>query len=169
MIFIKYLTLILIFIISISIGFLISKKYKNRVKTLQDMRNALNIFETKIKFTYASIPETFEEISNQIDGEVGNIFKNSTILMDKVSAGEAWDISINNVESSMNEEDKNILKNLSKLLGKTDIEGQISEIRLVSNFLDKQIKIAEKEKIKNEKMYKTLGGIIGLALVIILA
>ena len=54
------------------------------------------------------------------------------------------------------------------MLGKTDVEGQISEIKLVDNFLDTQIKLAQQDRKKNEKMYKTLGGIIGLALVIIL-
>ena len=54
------------------------------------------------------------------------------------------------------------------MLGKTDLEGQISEIKLVQNFLNTQIDLAEKEKQKNEKLYKTLGGVIGLAIVIIL-
>ena len=54
------------------------------------------------------------------------------------------------------------------MLGKTDLEGQVSEIKLVQNFLNTQIDIAEKEKQKNEKLYKTLGGVIGLAIVIIL-
>lgn len=48
------------------------------------------------------------------------------------------------------------------------MEGQISEIRLVKEFLSTQIENAESEKNKNEKMYKMLGGIIGLVLVIIL-
>lgn len=48
------------------------------------------------------------------------------------------------------------------------MEGQISEIELVSHFLDTQIEKAEKERTKNEKLYKTLGGIIGAVLFIIL-
>ena len=54
------------------------------------------------------------------------------------------------------------------MLGKTDIDGQVSEIRLTNKFLDVQIKDAENEKLKNEKLYKTLGATVGLALVIIL-
>lgn len=39
---------------------------------------------------------------------------------------------------------------------------------MTEGFLNKQIKQAEQEKIKNEKLYKKLGTVIGLAIVIIL-
>lgn len=169
MIVIKFLILVLVFASSLYIGFLIAKKYKNRVKELKDMKNALNMFETKIKFTYASIPEIFEEISKQFTEEtIGNIFKTASILMKDKTAGEAWSEGIDIVSSNMTLEDKTILKNLGKLLGKTDAEGQISEIKLVVDFLNTQIELAETDRRKNEKMYKTLGGIIGLTLVIVL-
>ena len=69
---------------------------------------------------------------------------------------------------NINEEDKNALNNLSKLLGKTDLEGQLNQIEMTSDFLDEQIKKAEKEKNKNEKMYRTLGMILGMTIVVIL-
>ena len=169
MMIIKFLILSLVFASSLSIGFLIAKKYENRVKELKDMKNAQNMFETKIKFTYASVPEIFEEIAKQFGEEiVGQIFRTASILMKDKSAGEAWNEGIDTVNSNMTLEDKSTLKNLGKLLGKTDLEGQISEIRLVTDLLDTQIELAEIDRRKNEKMYKTLGGIIGLTLVIIL-
>ena len=58
---------------------------------------------------------------------------------------------------------------MSKLLGKTNLEGQVSEIKLTQSFLKKQIEYAEQERQKNEKLYKTLGMTIGLAIVILLA
>ena len=167
MIFVKIVILILVFGSSFSIGKLIAGKYINRVKELKEMKSALNIFETKIKFTYESVPEIFEQIGNQMEGNIGSVFKESSKKMKDVSAGEAWIQSIEKTESNLNKEDKEILKKLGKLLGRTDVDGQISEIELVSNFLDTQIDIAENERSKNEKMYKTLGGIIGLTLVII--
>ena len=75
---IKFFLLICIFITSLYIGLLISQKYANRVKELKEMKSALNIFETKIKFTYASIPEIFEEISKQMDKSIGDLFRNGT-------------------------------------------------------------------------------------------
>ena len=80
---IKYLMLLLILLSSTYIGILISKKYTNRVKELKQMKNALNIFSTKIKFTYEPIPEMFYEISNKIEAQIGEIFKNASEKMKK--------------------------------------------------------------------------------------
>ncbi len=46
--------------------------------------------------------------------------------------------------------------------------GQLSEIALVEGFLSDQIVTATEEQKKNEKLYKSLGIIVGLGAVIIL-
>lgn len=157
-----------IFLSCSAIGLLISKKYEERVMELKEFKNALNMFKTKVKFTYEPIPEIFEQISKQIETNTGRIFKLASCNMEVLAAGEAWDMAVDTNILSINEEDKSILKNLSKLLGQTDIEGQINQIELTSKFLDEQIEKAERERLKNEKMYRTLGMVIGLAIVIIL-
>ncbi len=68
----------------------------------------------------------------------------------------------------MKQEDIEVLKNLAKLLGISDIDGQISQIEMTQNFLDTQLKQAQEEKQKNEKLYQKLGTIIGLAIVVML-
>ena len=83
-------------------------------------------------------------------------------------AGDAWEKRIDSSNIMLLQDDKEALKSLGKLLGKTDIEGQISQIRLVNNFLDIQIEEATESKNKNEKMYKKLGLIVGIATVIVL-
>ena len=89
-------------------------------------------------------------------------------LMEKMYASKAWEEAIDTTDSYLNKEDKITIKMLSKLLGITDIEGQISQIEITKSFLKKQIDEAEKEKQKNEKLYKKLGFSIGTAIVIIL-
>ena len=165
---IKYVTLFMILISSSYIGILMSKKYSNRVKELKEFKNALNIFSTQIKFTYEPIPTIFLQISERLKSNVGYIFKNAYENMETLNAGDAWERAIDNSNISLDKEDKNIIKNLSNLLGKVDLDGQLKEIELVDNFLDIQIQKAEDEKKKNEKLYKTLGITIGLVVVIIL-
>ena len=84
------------------------------------------------------------------------------------STNDVWTNCIQEADISINQEDKNVLKKLGKLLGQTDVEGQISEIEVTQNFLDMQIEKAEEAKKKNQKMYKTLGIVMGLVFVIIL-
>lgn len=167
MLLIKLFILFCIFSSSLYIGILISNKYVTREKELKEMKNALNMFQTKMKFTYESIPEIFQEISGKIDKSIRDIFILSSKKMKEFPAGDAWNKAIEQSNTNMTVEDKEVLKGLGRLLGKTDIEGQISEIELTKQFLDTQIDIAEKERSKNEKLYKTIGGVVGLALVII--
>ncbi len=88
--------------------------------------------------------------------------------METKTANLAWEEAIDQSQTSLSKEDKYVLKTLSKLLGQTDIEGQIAQIEITQKFLETQIKEAQEEKQKNEKLYSKLGTTIGLAIVIIL-
>ena len=64
--FIKYSMLLLVFISSTLIGKYIAQHYYYRLKELEDIRTALNILKSKIKFTYEPLPDVFLEISRKI-------------------------------------------------------------------------------------------------------
>lgn len=164
----KYIMLVFIFIGASLIGKILSQKYKYRVKELEEIKNALNIFKSKIKFTYEPIPEIFEEIAKSSNQNIGNIFKMAKEQMKEKTAEIAWKEAISNSENNLNSEDKQALSLLSKMLGQTDVDGQISQIEITQNFLGVQIKQALEEKQKNEKLYSRLGTTIGLVIVIIL-
>lgn len=168
MLVIKVLIYSFIFLSCSLIGILISKKYSNRVNELKEFKNALNIFKTKIRYTYEPIPEIFTEISENINSNISNVFKIAAEKMEVCAAGEAWDLALKVDDLNIDDEDRTALKNLSKLLGKTDLEGQLSQIEMTSDFLDKQIRKAENQKEKSERMYRTLGMIMGMVIVIIL-
>ena len=164
----KGIILILVFASCSGIGILLAKKYADRVEELKQIKASLNIFETKVKMTYEPIPKIFSDIAQSNNKKTETLFKVASKKMQEKHAGQAWQEAIEQTNLSINKEDKNILKGLSKMLGKVDVEGQVSEIKLVQTFLDTQIEEAENEKKKNTKMYKTLGVTTGLAIVIIL-
>ncbi len=165
---IKYFILFLILVLSTLIGKFLSKKYVYRLEELEDIKNAFNILKTKIKFTYEPIPEVFGEISKNVNKNIGNIFSFAKEEMKEKPASEAWEEAVEKTECNLKKEDKKIIKTLSKLLGQTDIEGQISQIEITEEFLEGQIKEADEERRKNEKLYTRLGTVLGLAIVIIL-
>lgn len=165
---VKYLLLIGIFGLSTSIGFLISKSYQNRVVELKEFKTILNIMKTKIKFTYEPLAEIFKQIAKDYDTEIEKIFGQMANQLSYYQVKEVWENCIQDADISIKQEDKDVLKKLGKLLGQTDVEGQISEIEVTENFLNMQIENAEEEKKKNQKIYKTLGVVAGLVFVIIL-
>lgn len=165
---IKYCMLFLVLVACSLIGKYVAKKYVIRVNELEEIKNALNMFHSKIKFTYEPISEIFREIAKNTSPNVGQVFDLADQKMQEVSANLAWEQAIDESQNNLTKEDKRVLKTLSKLLGQTDVEGQISQIEITQEFLEAQLKEAQEQKEKNEKLYSKLGTTIGLAIVIIL-
>lgn len=113
---IKYLILFLIFISSVLIGKYISQQYLYRLKELEEIKNALNIFKSKIKFTYEPIPEIFEEISKNTSCNISNLFVQAKEKMKNKTASIAWEEVTDEFAGNLNKEDKQAIKTLSKLL-----------------------------------------------------
>ena len=142
---------------SCKIGILISKKYIYRLDELEEMKNNLQIIENKIKYTYEPLEEIFIDISEISSSNISMIFKKA-----------ASNIKKRGTETALTKEDKSMIEEFSTLLGKTNKEGQINQIKYVINLLDIQIEKARIEREKNEKIYKKLGLILGIGLVIII-
>lgn len=168
MIFIKVIILISIFWTISQIGMKLAKRYVARANNLKQIKKALKILEAKITYTYDMLPDLFYEIASRVKGPVGELFKHTGDRMQLEFAGEAWENAIDRCEIELTMEDKDTLKTLGKLLGTTDIEGQLNQLSLVNCFLDEQIKEATDSKNKNSTMYRKLGIIVGLAVTIVL-
>ncbi len=168
MIVIKYIIIFLVFLICFLLGNIISKRYTLRVKELKDFSNALNIIENKIKFTYEPLSEIFIQTSRLLSENISNIFINASSYMKEFNSEEAWNKGVDGTSTYLNKEDIENITSFGKLIGKTDKEGQVSHIELTRSFIELQLEKARKEEEKNAKMYKTLGAMIGLVIVIIL-
>ncbi len=169
----KILFLFSIFVLSTMIGSLVAKRYLSRVKELEELISALEILESRMNYTYDTIPEIFDFIARHLKTNVKNIFEYSAekIGMDKnYSAGELFNATIDEekILLELNETDIDILKGLSVSLGQVDLESQVKNIRLIIRTLTKQLEEARTEKDKNFKLCRNMGAILGLFIVIIL-
>ena len=114
--------LVIVFVLSTILGRKLSMKYKNRLVELENMKIALNIFKTKINYTYSPIPEIFDEISNKIGGNIGKIFKTAKEKMKFENANIAWEESIK--KESYLKLGKPLLKNRMESLYKTSTDAK---------------------------------------------
>ena len=162
----KYMLLIFIAFVTSYIGFLKAADYEVRCLDLKLFQNALIMFKSKIEFTHEPIKNIFESISHIIYQDKDNVFLNTNIQDD--SLYNSWSKAVDMTKKGFNNEDIKIIKSFGKLLGKTDINGQINEIELTLKLIEKQIENAEKEREKNSKLYKTLGITCGIGICIIL-
>lgn len=165
MILIKYISLLGIIVISSYLGIYKAKDYENREKELIKLKCALVMFKSKLEFTYEPIKNIFEDISKIIYKQKENIFEN--VIKEEGDIGTAWKIAVKKQKNFTNE-DKELIETFGKLLGKTDLIGQVNEINLGLNLVEKQLIDAQNEKNKNVKFYKTMGIVCGIGICIIL-
>ncbi len=164
----------LIVILSCSfLGFILSRDCSKRPQQLRELQGLLQMFENQISYLSDIITEAFERIGRVSSSGTGVFFRKTVeILKDgkASSASEAWEEAVRQYirTTALNKEDEEILSSFGKLLGNTDIEGQIRNIRLTLGQLALQEEKAEESRKRNENMYKSLGMLGGIAVVIVL-
>ncbi len=152
-------------------GFLYADSFKKRVDQLNEMQRCLYQLQNEILFTYTPLTEAFFNVSNKSKGPIKNVFENASDLLISNKADSVYDAISHSLESSKEElnlkkEDADILLDLSKSLGESDVSGQKSVFNLTIENIKKQINIAEDSMRKNIKLYRYLGFTIGAMLVI---
>jgi stage III sporulation protein AB len=167
MLIIKFVLFFIILIISINIGQAIGAKYSNRLNYLQDFKSFINLFKIKIRYSENILENIFLDISKNSSDVIKSILNDTVNNMQNFSASSAWEKSINDCLFII-KEDKELFLSFGKELGSTDVIGQIDKISVTQNMLDVKINEAEIEKQKSLKLFKTLGVVCGLAIIIVL-
>ncbi|MDD3839204.1 MAG: stage III sporulation protein SpoIIIAB [Clostridia bacterium] len=168
----KIISSLLIVTSTTMLGFAYSNKYRERLVQIRQLKSIIRDIENQIVFFTIPIPDVLKNISEG-NNRVCTLFKYvyDVMLYDReTTPGEAFekalDRDINGI--FLNQDDKEILKNFAKLLGGSNIDGQINSIRMIEKQLDNQEVSAEQEKNKYERMYKSIGILSGLAIAIVL-
>lgn len=170
---IKIVGLLLIVLLSSFIGFLIANKYNYRVKELEDIASALELLETRVKYTYDTIADSFEFVADNMKTKAYRIFMIAAAMLKdnrKMSAGDIFRQACDEEGTflSLNVNDIEVLKGLGTSLGQVDLEGQLKNIVLIRELIIKQLNDAEDGKNKNYKLSRNMGVFVGLTIMIIL-
>jgi stage III sporulation protein AB len=152
------------------IGVLKAKKLKDREYILREMVTFLKLVENEIKYMMSILPNAYEisrqKLVTELKISIGQIVvdmlnSNGDFLIDQSIV-----TNISKIEG-LTDYDKSVFISTLKNLGRSDLEGQINIIQNGITIIENQIKEASQIKISNSKLYKTMGIISGLMIVII--
>jgi len=155
------------------LGFVLSSDVRKRPQQLRELQSMLQMFENQISYLSDVITEAFERICRVSSSETGIFFRSTIDILNEeksISASEAWQRAVteNIGKTALTKEDAEVLLDFGKMLGSSDLEGQIKNIRLTQTKLGIQEKKAEESRRRNERMYQSLGILGGIAVVIAL-
>lgn len=169
----KLLGCIIVIAASSLLGYSLSRDFARRPQQLRELQGLLQIFENEITYLSSPLKEAFEKIGQAGRTEAAAIFLITAGKLERgqgATAYECWKAAVTESigRTALNGEDTEILVSFGKILGSSDLDGQIKNIRLALAQLKLQEQKAEECRAKNEGMYKKLGVLGGLALVILL-
>lgn len=169
MIFIKVVISIVILCITSYIGIEMASALKSREEILTDFITFLRLVQNEMIYMANSLPVSFEMSRQRLSSKLKDVIGAIVVDMSEFGLNKV-DMSItNNINDldELNNYDKDILISTLKNLGRSDIDSQSNIIENAINIVEKQIKEANINKIKSSKVYKTVGVITGLIIVVI--
>ena len=166
----KIIISILIVILTTYIGVLKSKSLKDREYILREMITFLNLVENEIRYMMAILPNAYEVSRQKLTTKLKEAI--GVIVVDMLNCDNEYLINqsiVNNISSigGLSDYDKNVFISTLKNLGRSDMESQLNIIENSKSILENQVKEANEYKLVNSKMYKTMGTIVGIMVVII--
>ena len=170
MIIVKGIISIAIICISAYIGTYKSRKLKEREYILREMVTFLKLVENEIKYMVNILPNAYEvarqKLNTELKIKIGQIVVDMLDYENLTYVEGSIEKNISDIEC-LEKYDKEVIISTFKNLGRSDVDGQINIIENTVNILESQIIEANEIKNINSKMYKTIGIITGLMLVII--
>lgn len=163
----------MIVIVSSTIGGIIyANTYIYRVRELNEIQRCVLQLQNEIVYTHTALPEALLNIALKSKKPISNIFKNASLALESNVYDNVYEAFKSSMckcsELHLKQEDVNVILDLSKSLGESDVNGQVNVFLLSMNNLKKLIGDAQVAMEKNVKMYRYLGFGIGAMIVIML-
>ncbi|GKX31919.1 hypothetical protein SH1V18_43990 [Vallitalea longa] len=169
---IKILGATLILMSSSLIGFYYSKSYIRRSEDLRTFKKALILLRGEINYSLSPMPEALEDISKRFDHEISDFFRSIAEEL-KLNLGksltEVWKKKAEEIlkRTYLNPIDIKNIMIFSENIGYLDKEMQTNNINLLLEQINEEIKTSIENDNKYNKLYRSLG-VLGGILVIVL-
>lgn len=163
----------LILMSSLIMGFAFGSIYSKRAKSLLDLQYCIRVLESEIINGNIPLPQALENVAMKGKGSMAKLFKE---IKDDLMIHKREDIydsfflqrDLLKKKYALNAQDIEVFLYLGKILGKTNKNDQEKNIKFIITQLENHYMEAEAESLKNTKLYRTLGLLAGLGVIIIL-
>jgi len=173
MIAIRVLGVVLTLAASTALGLYLSSLAKFRQQDLLEFKKALLILKSEIEYIAAPLPDAISSIASRTTNPVSKIFthyaQNLKNNDDGETAYQLWieAIQSHKKESFLKKDDWEIVEGFGKTLGYLDKQMQVDSIKFTTDYLDSQVAELQTEGNKNQRMYRSLGVIGGILLLVV--
>ena len=165
----KFLGLISILISSILVGLYIRSVFKKRVESLEQTVNMIDLIESQLSYINTDVYVLLELLAHHRGlNQLSFLSDCLTRMSDGEDFDASWQESLQGFVSPLNREDKDILCSFGYQLGKSDLQGQISNCKLHRERLSSQLLQARQSFSKYGNLSLRLPFLCGILLIIIL-
>lgn len=154
-------------------GWQMGRYYAFRPVQIRALILALQMLETEIVYGSTQLHRAFVKIGQRVMPEIGQLFTSAAeylLTQEHLSTAECWQQSLdrNWTQTALRKDEKEILLGLGQVLGTSDREDQQRHLLLAVSHLRAMEEESRVEQGKYEKMYKSLGFLCGLFIVILM-
>lgn len=154
-------------------GIAAANRYSFRPKDIRRFRSSVQMLETEIIYGCTPLPQAFNNISMKVEGPLEKFYSmisEDLYVGNSYSLDDTWSKGADKLfhETRLKGTDRDLIAEFGKVLGSSDREDQKKHFELFYIQLKQHEEMAEEERSKNEKMYKTLGILSGLVIFILL-
>lgn len=173
MFFIKILFSISIFLCCTYLGYMYGKNYSFRLENLIYLQQSIKMLETEIIYGATPLPEALLNISEKSNPKISSIFKEIRLDLIKNKRGLVYNSFLSIKEDlydkyHFKKKEIETLMDLGRVIGNSDRNDQEKNFILTLSAIEEAILEAKYERDKNEKLYRSLGIITGVGIIIIL-
>lgn len=160
---VKYIGLIFIVLGCFAAGYYLSARLKARYNFLTAFKDFLSALEINLRYKNTEI---FSLIKSSAPELLNSFLKNSN----EDNFQLYWSRCVSDIPKSfaLKKDDISLIFEFGKLLGTTDVEGQLNHINLYKELIDTNINNSFSELNSKSKLYKLLGLFAGLTIALLL-
>ncbi|HEX7056273.1 MAG TPA: stage III sporulation protein SpoIIIAB [Bacilli bacterium] len=154
-------------------GFAKAKELADRPQQIRELVHALQSLATEIGYGFTPLPQALGKLGKRLSAPLSALFQATSeqlSMAQGLSVDEVWreNVLLLWPKTALRRTEKEILLQLGAILGASGKEDQLKHLHLAIHELQREEAEALEERRRYEKMWKSLGFLLGALVVIVL-